>query len=742
MQRLVKSWTWFVVSLLLICSLGSQPARAQSEVSTGDQETGATRLVPWLAKVDPRSETSPPRLRGMVASRPVVIESQRVLENNRIRLPLTDPQSSVILVRDPEQPAPQTRGVVWVGSIEGDAGSRAIISVVGETVVCKIVTGRNYIFFFIGVFGEPSWVIQIDPSQFEFQAEIPRVPIPGELRSFVPTCGQTDPPTYIDALVVYTPEAMNPMGTGTLSEAGMEAFIQDIFTETNQSFARSQVNPRLRLVHTEQVDYHSSHDVWVDLAALEDPADGTIDNVGALRDLYGADVVIMIIDQADDWSGASDPMLTISHAWESHAFGVVVDWAAFADHALSHELGHLMGAAHMCDEGGNVGAADYSHAHSGPCASMSGGGWRTIMAQPSGYSRIGYFSNPAVTEPTSGLQTGEMTASCQADNSRILNDSALTVANFRCSTDVATDVWMRDTWDDTGLEPDPATAGEDMWDSPYIWVRTDQDVDRHHLHEHQNPQFGSTNWIYVKLHNSFSTVTSGNVEIYWAPASTASLWSGGWTLLQSIPITAFPAHSTEVVEARWDNLPGVGSYCLAAHWSSTSDPSPLLATSDMEPNVRQSNNLVWKNLTIVQLLILSAAVNVRFDVHPAVDAIGDPEMQSTTLVIRSQPYKGKSFFELGQVRVEFDAALLNAWRLGGFHGHGYNFGDDGILITAPGGAVFDDILLPSDAVGQMSLEFRRFPSTPVRTYVIDVEQSRRNRVLGGLRFEVRTRASP
>ena len=36
-------------------------------------------------------------------------------------------------------------------------------------------------------------------------------------------------------------------------------------------------------------------------------------------------------------------------------------------------------------------------------------------------------------------------------------------------------VWMKDTWDDTGAEPDPAQNNEVMWKSPYIWIRNSQD---------------------------------------------------------------------------------------------------------------------------------------------------------------------------------------------------------------------------------------------------------------------------
>ena len=76
-----------------------------------------------------------------------------------------------------------------------------------------------------------------------------------------------------------------------------------------------------------------------------------------------------------------------------------------------------------------------------------------------------------------------------ADNHQTLNNTAPTVANFRCSSPGVNDVWMKDLWNDTGLEPDPNTAGQSMSKSPYIWIRNDQDAELVNQHRHQNPIF-------------------------------------------------------------------------------------------------------------------------------------------------------------------------------------------------------------------------------------------------------------
>ena len=63
------------------------------------------------------------------------------------------------------------------------------------------------------------------------------------------------------------------------------------------------------------------------------------------------------------------------------------------------------------------------------------------------------------------------------------------------------------------------TTLQAMWQSPYIWVRTTQDTDRIHQHEHQTPALNSDSFIYVKLHNG-GAATTGTLELYFAHSST------------------------------------------------------------------------------------------------------------------------------------------------------------------------------------------------------------------------------
>src|SRR5262249_22892410 len=224
--------------------------------------------------------------------------------------------------------------------------------------------------------------------------------------------------------------------------------------------------------------------------------------------------------------------------------------------SFGHELGHLMGARHdwVADDTNN---SPYTYNHGFVMATPTAPAepWRTVMAYdcpPPGCPRVPYFSNPNVNYPAGGDAMGVANGPQQANNSLTLNNTALTMANFRCISPGVNNVWMKDTWKDTGLEPDPNTAGQSMWKSPYIWVRNAQDAELVNQHRHENPIFGQTNWVYVKLHNGGAAAANGNLELYFAQASSGLSWPGDWTLLTTIPVNGFAAHSTRVVEAQWD----------------------------------------------------------------------------------------------------------------------------------------------------------------------------------------------
>jgi hypothetical protein len=684
----------------------------------------------------------------IIRSRNVVVDLRllRGRENRILIVELFDGQR-LKLVRDREE-TPSKKAFVWYGHVYCHPDSIAVFAVVGEAVVGNIHTtaGRVYELRYLGE-GVHSFR-EIDPRAYPpcaLRIE-PRVEAPPEMD--LDTCS-TDPPSDIDVMVVYTADAR----TGAGGTDAMEAEVYLAVAVTNQTYVNSNITQRLRLAHVAEVTYTESGDAYTDRDALRDDADGSMDNVHTLRNTYAADIVALLVESLNA-GGVAYIMKTVSNAHEKKAFAVVKRTAASTNYSFPHELGHIMGARHdwYADDTNNSPYA-YNHGYCNKSPTAPATPWRTVMAYSSECQaetppfycpRIAHWSNPAVNDAIGGDPTGIGTGSQQSDNAQTLDNTALTVANFRCSSPSADDVWMKDTWSDTGEEPDPLTASEYMSKSPYIWVRNSQDVNLIYQHQHQKPQYGSTNWVYVKLHNGGATTTSGNLELYWANTSTSLIWPTAWTLLKSTPVNSFDAGSTRVVETKWTNLPAKGSYCMIARWNSTADPMTHAETSNINYNVRYNNNIIWRNLEIVDL-VSDTSADVMFIVRIA----GERE-RATSLAIRP-PWNDveNSFILHGQVIVRFDERLMAAWRRGGGAGEGFDAHGDGFLLTEPAGAVFHNIVLAPDVCGRVRLTFKRLPGTPRRMFVIDAVQMApgklavaappaQQRVIGAVSYEIHT----
>src|SRR4051794_18871298 len=138
-----------------------------------------------------------------------------------------------------------------------------------------------------------------------------------------------------------------------------------------------------------------------------------------------------------------------------------------------------------------------------------------------------------------------------------------------------------------------------------------------------------------------------------------------------------------------------------ARWNSVADPMATPEGPDINANVRANNNLIWRNVNIVDLLpdaISDATLNVT---NP------DKENRLITLVIRPQRIRANpSFFAAGQVSVEFDKALLEAWQEGGARGSGFKMEGNRAVITSEDGATFGNLILPYQQGGRLKLIFR------------------------------------
>jgi hypothetical protein len=219
--------------------------------------------------------------------------------------------------------------------------------------------------------------------------------------------------TTINVMVVYTASAATAAGN-------IAAKIQLAVDETNQSYVNSGVDINMVRVHTAQVTYSEANRSFSQhTSALQGTADGMMDNVHTLRNTYGADMVLLVVNDTEACGQAAAIKATATSAFASADQSCITGYYSFA-----HELGHLQGARH--DRFVDASTTPYAYGHGYIPPSKT---WRTIMAYGNNCSnctRIQWWSNPLKTRNGEAMGTA-----LYEDNARVLNLTAPTVAAFR-----------------------------------------------------------------------------------------------------------------------------------------------------------------------------------------------------------------------------------------------------------------------------------------------------------------------
>jgi hypothetical protein len=311
-------------------------------------------------------------------------------------------------------------GRTWTGSLKGREGYFYLVS--SENSFIAHVASQGGIYE-VSQTGESLYKVeQIDQSRLGEDAP-GLVDHPDSVLLDPNLDTAADARNPIDVMIIFTDDALAAEG----SLAAMRARIDLAMAETKNAYIFAGVTTRLRLVFAGLVTYNESGNLDVDLARFRNPSDGIMDNIHTLRNTYGADLVALVVENGGGFCGLASDI----YANAATAFQVTVRGGCMTGYySFGHEFGHLQGARHDLYVDNTSTPYAFGHGHVN-----TNQRWRTVMAynnkcadtSPFTYcDRLQFFSNP--TKTYSGAPTGQAGSS---ENYKVLNTTALTVANFR-----------------------------------------------------------------------------------------------------------------------------------------------------------------------------------------------------------------------------------------------------------------------------------------------------------------------
>ncbi|MGD2116495.1 MAG: hypothetical protein PVG07_15680, partial [Acidobacteriota bacterium] len=223
---------------------------------------------------------------------------------------------------------------------------------------------------------------------------------------------------------------------------------------------------------------------------------------------------------------------------------------------------------------------------------------------------------------------------------------ALEPQSSPCSAEPAADLWMRDTTGDGGSVP----SSPPHWRSPDVWNRTTDDG----MNGHQNPEYGQENYLYADVRNRSpeETVHAASVDVWIAQASTGLSWPDDFRFLGRFPVGNLgPDSVRRIGPLPWEPpMPDPSShFCLYVRATSPQDPITFEETDRLPTNAANSNNIVWRNVNVVNL---QSSRTVTFLVRNV-----RPEAAAVDLSVRIDP----ALLEAGRVALHLPTELHERW---------------------------------------------------------------------------------
>jgi hypothetical protein len=236
---------------------------------------------------------------------------------------------------------------------------------------------------------------------------------------------------YIQLVVGYTSGAAffaAKKATPTQTQAAVRALVKTAVVQMNQSYQRSKLNVRAKLLAVLPTKYQppgntlSKRGMKLDLNELQKLEKGRYSDLIKQLPKYAPDVTALLVDPRYQKCGKAAKIMA-KKATEGF---VVVDikCMASARYSLAHETGHILGCMHNANI---VKARSTAHGH---ISAKKAAKWVTMMAYPNKKkgkpTRVTQFSNPKV------MYQGEASGTTKQDNcAAMIAGHVNTVVKFR-----------------------------------------------------------------------------------------------------------------------------------------------------------------------------------------------------------------------------------------------------------------------------------------------------------------------
>jgi subtilisin family serine protease len=333
------------------------------------------------------------------------------------------------------------------------------------------------------------------------------------------------------------------------------------------------------------------------------------------------------------------------------------------------------------------------------------------------------------------------------------------------------DLAMQNTAPDLFDEPD--VVSEYFWNSNDIWIRNQNDGQ--FIDTHQNPEYNANgvNYAYVRVTNNSCVTSSGtdDLKLYWSKANTALTWplhwEGNFTITD--PVTGTPIlmgdeigtmdipilepGQSKIIEFPWqvpnpDDFININDnpwhFCLLARIETPNDPMTFVEGTGITQNVKNNNNIAWKNTTVVDII-----PGLITDVRGAV-AVGNPTntQRAFNLELHSDQNEfGNPLYQEAEIGIELDTVIYDAWVSGNSEENNFKqTKNPRIKIVNDSVALLNNIILPANTTGTitMSFNFLTQEQTSKRLFKYHVVQkdATTNEVIGGETYEIRRQLRP